>query len=94
MKKVTSLELANKIIIELVSMIEYEYGYAEYAHQEYARDRANFDKYDDKDRQYNYLLWSGGQLEAMTNLKAKMDDLFEEVFQTVVNGEHALEEEL
>ena len=84
MKQITSLGLANEVIAKLVNLIEYEYGFAQYAHHEHARNCANFD--DENERQ-QYLLWSGGQLEAMRRVKAKTDEIFEDIFNTMVKGE-------
>lgn len=83
MKQITSLGLANEVIAKLVTMIEYEYGFAKYARHEYARNCANFD---DEKEQQQYLLWSGGQLEAMERVKAKTDEIFEDIFNTMIKG--------
>lgn len=84
MKQITSLGLANEVIAKLVNLIEYEYGFAKFAHHEYALNRANFD--DENERQ-QYLLWSGGQLEAMGRIKSKTDEIFENTFNTIVKEE-------
>lgn len=83
MKQITSLGLANEVIAKLVNLIEYEYGFTKYAHHEYARNCANFD---DEDERQKYLLWSGGQLEAMERVKTKTDEIFEDIFNTMIKG--------
>ena len=88
MKQVTSLALANEIIAKLVSMIESEYDFAEFARYEYARNCANFN---DENEQRDYILWSCGRLETMTKLKANADKIFDEAFVTIVNN--VMEEE-
>lgn len=72
MYKFTSLELANTALNEIISLIDYEYRFANYAHHEYARDTSRFD--DEEERQ-QYLLWSGGQLEEMGHVRNKMRDI-------------------
>ena len=83
MKQITSLGLANEVIAKLVNLIEYEYGFAKYAHHVYARNCANFD--DENERQ-QYLLWSGGQAEAMERVKTKTDEIFEDIFNNMIKG--------
>ena len=82
MKQVTSLVLANEVIAKLVSMIEYEYEFAKFAHYEYAPRRVNFNN---ENEQLEYLLWSGGQLEVMTRIKDKIDEIFDGVFIDIIN---------
>ena len=83
MYQITSLELANEVINKLVSMIEYEYEFAKFNRHEYATKRANFN---DEDRQRDYLLWSGGRLEAMTKINEKTEKIFEDVVDQLMKG--------
>jgi hypothetical protein len=83
MEQITSLKLANEVIAKLVSMIEYEYKLADFAHNEYARDSANFD---DTKEQRDYLLWSGGQFEVMTRVNKKTDEIFECIIDQLIEG--------
>lgn len=84
MKQITSLGLANEVIAKLVNLIEYEHRFTKYTHHEYARNCVNFD---DEDERQKYLLWSGGQLEAMERVKTKTDEIFDDIFNRIVKGE-------
>ena len=72
MYKFTSLELANTALNEIISLIDYEYGFVNYAHHEHARDTSRFDVEEERQQ---YLLWSGGQLEEMGRVRNKMRDI-------------------
>lgn len=86
MKQITSLELANEVIVKLVNMIEYEYDFAMFNRYEHAVKRANFN---DENEQRDYLLWSCGRLEGMTKIKKKTDEIFENVFNDLIKMEES-----
>ena len=81
MEQITSLEIANEVVAKLVNLIDYEYEFAKFNRHEYAPNRANFE---DEYRQRDYLLWSGGRLEAMTRVKEKSDEIFEDVIKQLL----------
>ena len=58
---------------ELISIIKYERDFTHYAHNVYATNRDNF--VGREEERQKYLLWSGGQQEAMDNLMEKIKHL-------------------
>ena len=72
MYKFTSLELANTAFNEIISLIDYEYSFANYAHHEYARDTSKFENEEDRKR---YLLWTDGILEEVDRVRNNIFDI-------------------
>lgn len=70
-----NFEHPNEVIDKIVDLINYEYDAADYARNCYAEDGSNFDS---KDLQRDYMIWSGGRLKAMGEIREGIKTILEE----------------